>query len=82
MTIQAMDSQTCGHYALMFLKVKARGSTFQEFLAQWNSQNLVLNGQRVAQSLKRLIKEKLYQTELSCKQSSASHGTFCYFYFQ
>ena len=45
MTIQATDSQTCGHYALMFLKAKARGSTFQEFLAQWNSQNLVLNGQ-------------------------------------
>ena len=45
MTIQAMDSQTCGHYALMFLKAKARGSTFQEFLGQWNSQNLVLNGQ-------------------------------------
>ena len=29
MTIQAMDSQTCGHYALMFLKAKARGSSFQ-----------------------------------------------------
>ena len=36
MTIQAMDSQTCGHYALMFLKAKAGGSSFPEFLAQWN----------------------------------------------
>lgn len=45
MTIQAMDSQTCGHYALMFLKAKVRGSKFQEFLAQWSSQNLVLNDQ-------------------------------------
>ena len=32
-TIQAMDSQTCGDYALMFLKVKARGSSFQEFFS-------------------------------------------------
>ena len=42
MTIQALDSQTCGHYVLMFLKAKAHGSTFQDFLAQWNKQNLVL----------------------------------------
>ena len=52
MTIQAMDSETCGHYALMFLKAKAGGSSFQEFLAQWNSNNLVLNDQHVSQSLK------------------------------
>ena len=49
----------------MFLKAKAHGSTFQDFLAQWNKQNLVLNDSRVAQSLKRLIKEELYQTDLS-----------------
>ena len=76
MTIQAMDSQTCGHYALMFLKAKAGGSSFQEFLAQWNSNNLVLNDQHVSQSLKRIIKEELYQTELSCKQVNVSCGTF------
>ena len=33
MTIQAMDSQTRGDYALMFLKAKARGSSFQEFFS-------------------------------------------------
>ena len=38
MTLQAMGIQTCGHYTLMFLKAKARSSSFQEFLAQWNSQ--------------------------------------------
>ena len=79
MTILAMDSQTCGNYALIFLKAKARGSSFQEFLAQWNSHNLVLNDQRVAQSLKRIIKEELYQTELSCKQADVSCGTLFLF---
>lgn len=49
-TIQAMDSQTSGHYALMFLKAKAHGTSLQERLAQWNSHNLLLSNQRVAQS--------------------------------
>lgn len=43
MTLKAIDSQTCGHYALIFLKARAHGNTFQDFLAQWNKQNLVLN---------------------------------------
>ena len=29
-TLQAMDSQTCGHYALMFLKSRAAGHTFRD----------------------------------------------------
>ena len=33
-TMKALDSKTCGHYALIFLKAKARGSGFQDFLAQ------------------------------------------------
>ena len=35
-----MDSQTCGHYALLFIKAKAKHQSFQDFLPQWNSQNL------------------------------------------
>lgn len=66
----------------MFLKAKVHGSTVQDFLAQWNKQNLVLNGIRVAQSLKRLIKEELYQRDLSCKQANISRGAFCSFYSQ
>ena len=42
-SLQAVDSQTCGHYALMFLKARAHGNAFQDFLAQWNKQNLVSN---------------------------------------
>lgn len=79
-TIQALDSQTCGHYVLMFLKAKARGCTFQEFLSRWNSYNLVINDRRVAQDLKRLIKEELYDTlngSPSRGQSSVSRCAFC-----
>ena len=28
MTLQAIDSQTCGHYCLMFLKARAFGYSF------------------------------------------------------
>ena len=79
MTLQAMVSHTCGHYALMFLKAKARGSSFQELLAQWNSSNLVLNDQRFAQSLKQIIKEVLHASELSCKPATASQTPFSIF---
>ena len=34
-TLQAMDSQTCGHYALFSLKARARGQTYQDFLGRF-----------------------------------------------
>ena len=61
--LQAMDSFTCGHYALFFLKAKARHASFQDFLAQWHSNNLVLNDRRVADQLQRLIKTELTEYE-------------------
>lgn len=42
MTLQAIDSQTCRRYCLMFLKARAFGYSFHEFLTQWNKRNLVL----------------------------------------
>ena len=79
-TLQAMDSQTCGHYALLFLKAKARNESFQDFLAQWNSQNLVLSYRRAGEKIQRLIKTQLSRKELSCQQSNVSRCAFCYFY--
>lgn len=78
MTLQAIDSQTCGHYCLTFLKGRAFGYSFHEFLTQWNKQNLVLNDSRVAQDVKRLIKHELTDTYLSCKKANVSRGAFCY----
>ena len=78
-TLQAMDTHTCGHYALVFLNAKVRQQSFQDFLAQWNAQNLVLNDRRAGEKM-RLIKTELCRKELSCKQSSVSRDAFCYFY--
>ena len=34
MTLQATESQTCGHYGLFFLKARAQGQTYQDFLGR------------------------------------------------
>ena len=57
-TLQAMDSQTCDHYALFFLKARAQGQTYQKFLGRWSSDNLVLNDHKVVEDLKRVIKRE------------------------
>ena len=75
-TLQAMDSFTCGHYALFFLKAKARHASFQDFLAQWHSNNLVLNDRRVGEQLQRLIKTELTEYQ----QSNVNRSSFDYFY--
>ena len=71
-TLQAVDSYTCGHYALFFLKARAREISFRDFLAEWDTENLVLNDKRVADKLQRLIK-----TEVSeYKQTNVNRGSF------
>ena len=57
-TLQTMDSKTCGHYALFFLKARARGQTYQDSLGRWSIDNLVLNDRKVAEDLKRVIKRE------------------------
>ena len=59
MTLQAMDNQTCGHNALFFLKARAQGQTYKDFLGHWSTDNLVLNDHKVAQELKHVIKLQL-----------------------
>ena len=80
MTVQAMDSQTCGHYALFFLKARAAGHPFTDFLARFNSTNLVLNDHRIAQDLRRLLKQELYDQldgSREGEQRNQSRFTFC-----
>ena len=54
-SLQALGSQTCGHYCLMYLKAKARGIPTPQFLARWGV-NLVQNDRRVAEEITKLIK--------------------------
>ena len=58
-TLQALDSQTCGHYALMYLKSRARGASMHDFLSRWRGDTLVLNDVRVSQEIRHLIKQDL-----------------------
>ena len=58
-TLQALDSQTCGHYAILYLKARVRGQRLQDFLARWRGDTLVLNDVRVSQDIQTLIKQAL-----------------------
>ena len=63
MTLQALQSQACGHYALLFLKARARGVSFDEFLANFSPHDLVANDAKVAQQIRALIKEELSEVD-------------------
>ena len=77
-TLQAMDSQTCGHYVLFLLKARAQGQTYQDFLGRWSIDNLVLNDRKVAEDLKRVITREI-QDEVDARpdgQSNVSRQAF------
>ena len=67
-----MDSQSCGHYALFFLKARAQGQTYHGFLGRWSSYNSVLNDHKVAVDLKRVIKHEL-QDEVDARPNGQSN---------
>ena len=75
-TLQAMDSQTCGHYALFFLKARAQGQTYQDFWGRWGTNNLVLNDHKVAHYLKRVIKRELQVDARPDGKSNVSRQAF------
>ena len=72
-TLEAMDSQTCGHF-----KARVQGQAYQDFLGRWSIDNLVLNDRKVADDLKRVIKREL-QDEVDARpdgQSNVSRQVF------
>ena len=77
-TLQATDSQTCGQYVLFFLKARAQGQTYEDFLGRCCTNNLVVNDHKVAQDLRRVIKREL-QDEVDAPpegQSNVSRRAF------
>ena len=42
-SLQNVDSKSCSHYALMFLKAKARGYSMSDFLSQFSKHDYVTN---------------------------------------
>ena len=75
-TLQALQSQTCGHYALLFLKARVRGVSFEEFLADFSPHDLVANDMKVVQRIRSLIKEELSEVDNAVpdRQGCASGG--------
>ena len=49
MSLQAVNSKSCGHYALMYLEEKTNGQTLQEFLNQFSKHDYVANEHKVVQ---------------------------------
>ena len=54
-SLQAISSKSCGDYALLYLKAKARGRTLQEFLNEFSDHDYVSNDHEAGQRLQQLI---------------------------
>ena len=54
-SLQAINSKSCGDYALLYLKAKARGRTLQDFLNDFSDYDYVSNDHKVGQRVKQLI---------------------------
>ena len=54
-SLQAISSKSCGDYALLYLKAKARGRTLQEVLNDFSDVDYVSNDHQAGQRLQHLI---------------------------
>ena len=54
-SLQAISSKSCGDYALLYLKAKARGRTLQDFLNEFSDHDYVSNDHQAGQCLQQLI---------------------------
>ena len=62
---------TRGHYALLFLKERARGRTMEEFLEGFSSYDLVGNDRMVGNQVRRLLVQDL--NAIPSNQSCIAH---------
>ena len=58
-SLQAINSNSCGDYALLYLKAKARGRPLQEFLNDFSDHDYVSNDHKAATRVKQLICNEL-----------------------
>jgi len=62
-SLQGLHSKACGHYALMYLKLKARGGTLQDFVQHFSDYDRVNNDHLVGEFLKEDVNEKVWLKE-------------------
>lgn len=74
-SLQSPYSQSCGDYALFYLKAKARGHSMNEFLNRFSKHDYVDNDHQIGQMLKSFIVKQLNWKKASktpFKQDTAS----------
>ena len=54
-SLQAVNSKSCSEYTLLYLEVKVRGRTLQEFLNDFSDHDYVSNDHKAGQRVKQLI---------------------------
>ena len=62
-SLQSLYSQSCGDYALMFLRERARGHDMRAFLRHFTPHDYVHNDHKVGQMLKELIQKEIAEHE-------------------
>lgn len=65
-SLQEIDGQSCGQYALMYLKYKATGKSMRDFVSLFKKGDHVHNDQLVGEMVKRLLDWRVK----SCSQSN------------
>ena len=69
MTLQEMNSQSCGQYALMCLKAKARGQIIDVFRSLFKKGDFVHNDHLVGEVIKPLLNSRVKNLKC-CKQDN------------
>ena len=69
MTLQEMNSQSCGQYALMYLKAKARGESMEDFRSVFKKGDFVFNDHLVGEMFKLLLNWRVKNLKC-CKQDN------------
>ena len=71
-SLQGLPSQACGHYALLYLIMKAKGQTLQDFLQMFSDYNRVNNDHRVGEMLKQIIHSNVEDLPFGGRQTCKS----------
>ena len=71
-TFQEMNSQSCGQYALMYLKMKARGKSMDDFRSLFKKGDFIQNDHLVGEMIKPLLSWRVKHLKNSKQSNSKS----------
>ena len=74
-SLQSLYSHSCGDYALMYLRHRARRKDISKFLKLFSRHDFVANDHKVGQMLKKLIEKAISQEEWCMTSGKDSHQT-------